>query len=182
MTYKNKYLIEQYKILHNEREGYGNGYNNNTLKLEHLNKFLQAYSSKIILDYGCGKGDLTKYLNSEIGPYKCYGYDPAIDEFNNEHKDKDFDTIVCLDVLEHIPEDEVNALLNHIKSYDVKSLYFIVSTRYAKTLLPDGRNCHETVKSKEWWQNEFENIFTDQNVVVTEQKKLNQIRVLIHEN
>jgi hypothetical protein len=49
-------------------------------------------------------------------------------------------------------------------------------------LLPDGRNCHETVKSKEWWQNEFENIFTDQNVVVTEQKKLNQIRVLIHEN
>lgn len=179
MTYKNKYLIEQYKILHNEREGYGNGYNNNTLKLEHLNKFLQAYSSKIILDYGCGKGDLTKYLNKS---YTCYGYDPAIDEFNNEHKDKNFDTIVCLDVLEHIPEDEVGALLNHIKSYNVKSLYFIVSTRYAKTLLPDGRNCHETVKPKEWWQNTFKNIFTEQNVVVTEQKKLNQIRVLIHEN
>jgi 2-polyprenyl-3-methyl-5-hydroxy-6-metoxy-1,4-benzoquinol methylase len=159
MTYKNEHLINQYKILHKSKSGYGNGYNVNTLNLKHLNKFLQAYSSKIILDYGCGKGDLTKYLNRS---YTCYGYDPAIDKFNNEHKDKDFDTIVCLDVLEHIPEDEVSA--------------------YAKTLLPDGRNCHETVKSKEWWQNEFENIFTDQNVVVTEQKKLNQIRVLIHEN
>lgn len=181
MTYKNEYLIEQYKSLHKDpkRPLYGNGYNVNTLNLEHLNNFLQTYSSKIILDYGCGKGDLTKYLNKS---YICCGYDPAIDEFNNEHKDKNFDTIVCLDVLEHIPEDEVDALLNHIKSYNVESLYFIVSTRYAKTLLPDGRNCHETVKSKEWWQSIFENIFTEQNVVMTEQKKLNQIRVLIHEN
>ena len=64
MTYKNEHLINQYKILHKSKSGYGNGYNVNTLNLKHLNKFLLAYSSKIILDYGCGKGDLTKYFNS----------------------------------------------------------------------------------------------------------------------
>ena len=179
MTYKNKQLIEQYKILHNQKLGYGNGYNNSTLDLDHLNNFLKSNSSKLILDYGCGKGDLTKYLNKS---YTCYGYDPAISQFNNEHKDKNFDTIVCLDVLEHIPEDEINTLLDHIKTYNVKSLYFIVSTRYAKTLLPDGRNCHETVKPKDWWQDIFKNTFTSKHIIITEQKKLNQIRVLIYEN
>tara|TARA_R110000796_G_scaffold162022_1_gene278801 strand:- start:2022 stop:2561 length:540 start_codon:yes stop_codon:yes gene_type:complete len=179
MTYKNKQLIEQYKILHNQNPGYGNGYNNSTLDLDHLNIFLKSNSSKLILDYGCGKGDLTKYLNKS---YTCYGYDPAIDEYNNEHKNKNFDTIICLDVLEHIPEGKINALLDHIKTYNVKSLYFIVSTRYAKTLLPDGRNCHETVKPKEWWQDIFKNAFINKNVIITEQKKLNQIRISINEN
>lgn len=178
MIYKNKNLIEQYKILHKnpKRKGYGNGYNPNTLNLDHLNKFLKDNLSKIILDYGCGKGDLTKYLNKS---YNCYGYDPAINEYNNEHKDKNFDTIVCLDVLEHIPENEIDALLEHIKSYNVNALYFIISTRYAKTLLPDGRNCHETVKPKEWWENIFNNKFSSQKISITNQPKLNQINVLI---
>tara|TARA_R110001583_G_scaffold11926_17_gene53287 strand:+ start:435 stop:974 length:540 start_codon:yes stop_codon:yes gene_type:complete len=179
MIYKNKHLIDQYKILHNQKEGYGNGYNDTTLNLDHLSNFLSVYESKMILDYGCGKGDLTKYLNKS---YTCYGYDPAIEEFDNEYRGIDFDTIVCLDVLEHIPEAELDALLNNIKSYNVDSLYFIVSTRYAKTKLPDGRNCHETVKPKDWWKNLFETTFSDKKVIVTEQKTKNQIRVLIHEN
>lgn len=180
MNYKNTNLIDQYKILHKSKTGYGNGYNNNTLDLKHLNIFLETYSSKIILDYGCGKGDLTKYLNDKS--YTCYGYDPAIDKFNNEHQDKIFDTIICLDVLEHIPENEIQSLLIHIKSYNVKSLYFIVSTRYAKTLLPNGKNCHETVKSKDWWENIFKKQFSDKNVIVTNQSNLKQIRVVIYEN
>ena len=31
MTYKNKQLIEQYKLLHNQKLGYGNGYKDFTL-------------------------------------------------------------------------------------------------------------------------------------------------------
>jgi len=179
MTYKNKHLIDQYTILHNQTEGYGNGYNDTTLNLDHLSNFLSVYESKMILDYGCGKGDLTKYLNKS---YTCYGYDPAIEEFDNEYRGIDFDTIVCLDVLEHIPEAELDALLNNIKSYNVDSLYFIVSTRYAKTKLPDGRNCHETVKPPGWWEKLFKTTFSDKTVVVIDQPALKQIRVLIHEN
>ena len=156
MTYKNEYLIEQYKTLHNSKKGYGNGYNKNTLDLEHLNSFLKNNNSRSILDYGCGKGDLVKYLTES---YSCYGYDPSIEKYNNEHNDKNFDTLICLDVLEHIPENELGHLFEHIKSYNTKNLYFIVSTRYAKTKLPDGRNCHETVKSYEWWVDLFIRLF-----------------------
>jgi cyclopropane fatty-acyl-phospholipid synthase-like methyltransferase len=188
MNYKNKHLIEQYKILHNDPKKplYGNGYNSNIIDLNHLNKFLQTHSSKTILDYGCGKGDLIKYLNES---YNCYGYDPAVDEYNNEHKDKNFDTIVCLDVLEHIPENELKYLFDHIKSYNAKTLYFNVSTRYAKTLLPDGRNCHETVKPQKWWDDLFNESFSSKKVIVEDQsyrdkrnKLIGQIRVLIYEN
>lgn len=133
-----KYL-EQYKQLHKLGK-FGGG----SLKkhLPNIERLLKDTKSKSVLDYGCGK--------AKHHPKGWVGYDPAV-------KDKDilpggtFDAVICTDVLEHVPEEELNETLNNIFSKAEKLVYLSISTKPAKKNLPNGENCHVTVKDKDWW-------------------------------
>lgn len=73
-----------------------------------------------ILDYGCAKGFLVKALR--LLGVKAYGYD--ISEYAianrctkfacNDMREKSYDTIVCKDVLEHVPKTKLRAVLREI--------------------------------------------------------------------
>jgi hypothetical protein len=161
-------LIDQYKKLHEEKENYGTGYNTGTSKmkgfdLKYFLKFLTENKSEFILDYGCGKGKLVEFLNEK--EYRCAGYDPAVEKYNKINLPEwSFDTLICLDVLEHIPEDEIDGLLDDILSYDTNTLFFIVSCKLAKTKLPDGTNPHVTVKPVSWWGDKFNKFFKSHKI------------------
>ena len=77
-------------------------------------------------------------------------YDPAVDEFSAKPRGK-FDGVICTDVAEHVPEDEVDVFLSDVFSHARKFVFITICTRPAKKLLPDGRNCHLTVKPATWW-------------------------------
>jgi hypothetical protein len=54
-------------------------------------------------------------------------------------------------VLEHVEEDRLDAVLDHLKTLAGKALYLVIATREANATLPDGRNAHLLVRSAQWW-------------------------------
>jgi hypothetical protein len=130
---------------------------------EHVRKIhalIKSTNSKTLLDFGCGKGDqyINKHIHSRIWKIEMPSlYDPAIDEFS-VMPDGIFDGVICADVMEHIPECAVDKTLYDVISRAKKFAYFHISTRLARTLLPNGENSHVTVKEHDWWLEKIQNI------------------------
>lgn len=145
MKYRN---LEQYKILHKTNEGYG------TSGEEYINEIslmIEFLKPKTVLDYGCGKGKLLNLLKNKYPNIKFYGFDPAMEKFQNltvEH----VDFVINTDVLEHVPSDELPQLIHDISKLSEK-VFFALHHAKAITLLPNGDNAHCTVQSHEWYVN-----------------------------
>lgn len=109
-----------------------------------------------LLDYGCGKAQAhTMYkLPALWGIEQLCLYDPGVPEYQTKPTGK-YDMTICIDVMEHVPEEHVDLVLQEIASYTTKVAVFSISTRPAKKLLPDGRNAHLTVKPMSWWKNKL---------------------------
>jgi hypothetical protein len=97
-----------------------------------------------ILDYGCGKGTLNDHLG-----FRIKEYDPAIEGKDGEPDIADL--LVCTDVLEHIEEECLEDVLDHMESLAQQALFLTVSTTPAKKFLADGRNAHICLHDPEWW-------------------------------
>lgn len=107
--------------------------------------------AKTLLDYGSGKG--RQYMDGSIAAR--WGampvlFDPAVRGLD-ARPGGTFDGVICTDVLEHIPEDEVEAVVSDIFGFADKFVFLSICTREARKTLPDGRNCHLTVKPEQWW-------------------------------
>lgn len=101
--------------------------------------------TRSVLDYGCGKGTLAGSL-----PFKIAEYDPCVP--GKDAPPLAADVLVCSDVLEHIEPDSLHAVLADIQRLMVRTGYFVISTRAATKLLPDGRNAHLIQRSSIWWK------------------------------
>lgn len=141
----NKYFVDQYKQLHSDHENYGKSSNE---KVRIVLSLVDDLSAKSVLDYGCGKSSLMDGVVSRRR-VSVGRYDPAIDEYKDKPRGE-FSLVVCTDVMEHIPEDDVSAVLNDIRGFSGNA-FFSISTRKAKATLPDGQNAHATVRGDEWW-------------------------------
>jgi hypothetical protein len=141
--------IRQNKLLHETTAEYG------VSVLKHLKTINDIYNKcecKSLLDFGCGKGLLAKNI-----PFPIWEYDPAI-----EGKDKPprpADLVVCVDVLEHVEPEYLDATLKDIARCILKVGYFVISTQKAVKLLPDGRNTHLIQKGKYWWEDRLSYFF-----------------------
>jgi SAM-dependent methyltransferase len=139
-------LSEQYRLLHEAGHFPGFSIRKHVTSIDGL---IRKTGSKTILDYGCGKGrqyaelNLHKYWNVEPTLY-----DPATFPEKPEGR---FDGVVCTDVLEHIPEEDLREVLREIFNYSRKFVFLSICTREARKTLPDGRNAHLTIKPEEWW-------------------------------
>jgi len=66
---------------------------------------------------------------------------------------------LCTDVLEHVEEKCINAVLDHLQFLSKKAIFIVVALRSSNKLLPDGRNTHILIKSRWWWLNELKKRF-----------------------
>lgn len=114
--------------------------------VEPVISFAKEVACNSILDYGCGEGMLAKAL----APRRVFEYDPGIR--GKERLPKPADMIVCTDVLEHVEQERVPVVLDHIFRLTAKAAYFVIALRPANAILPDGRNAHLTVQEAEWWR------------------------------
>jgi hypothetical protein len=114
-----------------------------------LTNIYLEYGCKSILDYGSGKGKISKILPNL--PIK--NYDPAIKEFSKMPRPADL--VICLDVMEHIEPEYLDNVFKHLKVLIRKVGLISVSTRLARKILPDGRNAHLIVEEPEWWLPKF---------------------------
>jgi hypothetical protein len=110
-----------------------------------VQEMIRQLGARTVLDYGCGRATLAKALSD----VKVQEYDPGIAE--KDHLPKPADLVVCTDVLEHIEPHLLDRVLRHIYLLARQGAYFVISTRPARELLPDGRNAHLIVEPPEWW-------------------------------
>lgn len=131
--------------------------------LEHrkqIARIVREHRARSLLDYGCGAGDAYRSphkLHKDFGLrwFDVTLYDPAFPE-HDEPPHGQFDGVLCSDVLEHIPESEVDrvvvALFVHARAF----VWASVCCRPAKKAFPDGTNMHVTIQPLQWWIDTFE--------------------------
>lgn len=168
-------------------------YNNYTHKkfntlCEDLITTAKINKSNSILDFGCATGGLVScFYNNEFKNIKgtdisywaiCYGREQfnlpveVLNHYNRQLLEGDFDYILFLDVLEHIPTEELHKLFSLI----TKTKQLIVRIPVSKIegenyVLDVSKNdkTHIQIHSKEWWNNFFEHQnFITKDILQTE--------------
>ena len=128
-----------------------------------------------MIDYGWGKGNfyrndfnlgnkkmpaLSKFWNIDIKLY-----DPCYEKYSKFSKDETFDLTICIDVLEHIPEADIEWILERFLKISKKFIFINVACYEAIALLPDGKNAHINIQKPNWWSNKIENLLGNQKEV-----------------
>jgi len=165
-------LIEQYQMMHTQGEIHLGIPPDKTFpgqslppQAPNIKRLIKATKARTILDYGCGKGrqyfphrirdaeegieypDIKSFWG--ISDVRCYdpGYTPYI-----ELPTGTFDGVICTDVLEHCPEEDVPWIVGELFQYATKFVYANVACFPARKRLPSGGNAHCTIKSVRWWE------------------------------
>lgn len=141
-------------------------------------KFLQHCApsvGELVTDYGCGPGRASLAIR-ELGP-KVRMVDIASNCLDPHVKDAlvpgwlDFvesclwdlpegfepgEWAFCTDVMEHVPEEKVDAVLESIMSHTTKGAFFQIATyEDGHFLKVAGEPLHLTVKEGQWWLNKL---------------------------
>jgi SAM-dependent methyltransferase len=138
-------LIRYYADIHKSK-----AYGNTSIKnARFIRPDIKLLGPKSVIDYGCGQSVLIDSLG--LGPdIVKRRYDPAIAEYSAK-PDGVFDLLLNIDVLEHIPEGDLDPVIEEMRSL-CRNAILIVDTVPARLILPNGENAHAKIKPKEWWK------------------------------
>jgi len=168
-------LLEQYRYMHEHGETRmgippERTFNGQSLPKEapRIKRLIQATASQSILDYGSGKGqqyELRRMVDPEtqvdypdiksywgVSEIRCF--DPGYRPFS-ELPTGTFDGVVCTDVLEHCPEDDIPWILDELFAYATRFVFANVACFPARKRLPSGGNAHCTIKPVRWWEEQI---------------------------
>ena len=172
-------LVEAYKDLHKEEDKF-RGISLVPFAYDIYNILLHN-NCKSILDYGCGKAIPYKENHRDVDPkkkipnfdkplHKWWGidelflYDPAYPE-HDKLPTKKYDMVICTDVLEHIPEEDLDWIIREICSLSNKTVFINVSGEPALKTFTTGKykgeNVHVSLFDHEWWVNKAKHVWED---------------------
>ena len=160
---------------------------------------LRKCGAKTVLDAGCGSGKLMRALIEQCGnEFHVHGFDiaencldPFFDEINNdiltvgvlwnkEDFNKEYDAIICCDVLEHIPTEKVELVLDNFYCCTKTFCYLAIALQddyFGPRIV--GTPLHLTVKEPDWWISKIKNAGFNNPRYVTE-KDHNGHEIWIH--
>lgn len=133
-----------------------------------IRQLIQRTGAKTLLDYGSGKGK--QYLPAGImengvvrwnsmqeywGVDSIRCYDPGYPPFSALPEGR-FDGVVCTDVLEHCPEEDLPWIVAELFGYARLFVFANVACYPAAKILPNGENAHCTVRAVEFWRALFD--------------------------
>jgi hypothetical protein len=107
-----------------------------------------------VLDFGAGERTLENVAKWALPHVQVTSYDPGVPGIDMLPT-LAYDFTVCTDVMEHIEEQHVEATLDYLRASAQYAVYFVIACNKAKTVLPDGRNAHLTIKPPQWWHNQL---------------------------
>ena len=129
-----------------------------------IKRLIDRTQAKTILDYGAGKGLQYRpqriliggeHVADGVAEYwdvdEVHCYDPGYAPHSACPQGR-FDGVVCTDVLEHCPEEDLGWILGEIFGYAQRFAYLNVACYPARKTLPNGENAHVTVRPSEWWR------------------------------
>lgn len=129
-----------------------------------IKNLIDRTGARTILDYGSGKGylyDLPEFKIDGTGQWpslidywdvdEVICYDPAYPPFSKLPEGK-FDGVICTDVLEHCPEEDVPWIVAEIFGYAKCFIFANIACYPSPDLLPTGENSHCTTNPSGWWQ------------------------------
>src|SRR5262245_55938455 len=105
-----------------------------------------------VIDFGCGQSALPDMIQ-ESGVPTVRRYDPALPAYAERPSAKS-DLLVCVDVLEHVPDASLDDVLSDMASL-ARNALLIIDIEPARQFLPNGENAHCTVRPPEWWREEL---------------------------
>lgn len=163
-------MVRMYETLHDEGERTAGKSAEDTfpgkMLIQHapgIKEMIDFTGAGSILDYGAGKGlgytrqNIRLNKNLEVSSIQAYWevneircYDPGYAPFSTL-PDRQYDGVICTDVLEHITEPDVPWIIDEMFSYARKFVYANVACFPAVKFLPNGQNVHCTVHPPEWW-------------------------------
>tara|TARA_B110000263_G_C15268488_1_gene492279 strand:- start:744 stop:1388 length:645 start_codon:yes stop_codon:yes gene_type:complete len=127
---------------------------------EIIKKIINKNQCKTLLDYGSGKGD--RYFNKSFLNEKEYPplsdfwninptfFDPGV-PFPKPNFNKSFDITISIDVLEHIPQQDLGWVIKEIFEFSNNIIFINVACYDAYAKLPNGKNAHVSVFNPWWW-------------------------------
>ena len=163
-------VIKKYKVFHENgiknQPGFSTflGYSLTKWILK-IQEIIKTNDCNSLLDFGCGKAFLYKnkfkigdkeFTNlSELWNLKnIYLYDPGLEEYSDYPKGK-YDGIICTDVVEHIPENDVLNFIDELFKLSNKFIFVVIATMPASKYFDDGKNIHLSLKDQEEWKKIF---------------------------
>jgi len=155
MLITKQYKREQQR-LHKDNERYGRA----SIKwAPTIAQLIETEQPQTILDYGSGKGNLRLTLSEKILEGRSFTeYDPGIDGIDVLPEGK-FDIVCCIDVLEHIEPDCLDAVLQSLFDKTERLALITIHTGPAGKTLSDGRNAHLIQKGMKWWMKQLKPLF-----------------------
>lgn len=144
-----------------------------------IKRLMEKNDCRSLINFGCGNPDaffVKPYIDKTIveeddkgnkmspvhdSVYDYLGrpyvvmYDPGIEELS-EYPTFPGEMVVCTDVLEHVPAQDIPWFLDELFNLTTKVLHVTIHLGPAVTFLPDGRNAHVTVRPRDWWYQQIE--------------------------
>jgi hypothetical protein len=127
---------------------------------DEIRHLVRKYKAVTLLDYGCGRGEQYKAphrLHRHWGMqwWHVKLYDPAFPAHDERPYGK-HDIVLCSDVLEHVPESELEQVIGDLFLFADKAIWASVCCRPAKKTFPGTDvNLHVTLKPMVWWEQRF---------------------------
>lgn len=130
-------------------------------------ELVREHRTETILDFGSGKGTLyadapnhapgSRYKSMAAwGEVVVTCYDPAFQPFSSAPPEDRYGGVICTDVLEHIPEEDIPWVLDDLFVRAVRFVYAVAACYPAKKHLPDGSNAHCTLRPPAWWRDQMD--------------------------
>lgn len=163
-------LLQVYKDMHEHGDKLNDApaektFDGRSLK-NHINIIGDAvgrYGIRTILDYGCGKaigyqearmtlpdGRKLRGLKEIWGVDDIRLFDPGYPPYS-EPPIGTYDAVICTDVLEHCPEEDIDWIVGELFGFARKFLFCSIACYPAEKNLPNGENAHITLKNPGWW-------------------------------
>lgn len=156
-----KYQAE-YEWLHAQGAFPGFSVNTHKNQIKHI---IDLTESSHILDYGSGMGYQYSINQFDIfWKVEVDCYDPFYPPFKHL-PNKLYDGVISIEVMEHIPEEEIDLALSEIFE---KAKYFVfvsVNLSPANKTFANGDNVHVLLKDKQWWIDRFVS-HNNKNIIV----------------
>jgi hypothetical protein len=128
-----------------------------------------------VLDYGCGKGELAKYLKPHVPDIPVTEYDPGIPGKDTPPTGT-FDLVVTCDVLEHVEPEFIDATIDRLFGLCRFVMYNNIAC--APDLHPFtggpylGKDRHLIQEPPLAWKERFERVITDPKISLMEYRSI----------